>query len=163
MKRSFLFMALFIVVGIFGLSSIVEPQSLTPTIVQLTPSEMKWVTPNSLPAGAQLAVVYGNPFKPGLYVMLAKFPANWKNPPHTYPIEQVATVLSGTVYSGLGKTYDSNKLRMFPTGSVYTEPLNTPHFTETREEEVILHITGIGPFTRNMLNQLTIQEKNSWL
>jgi len=152
MKRSILFMVFLLVVGILGSSNTVQPQSPTPTIVQVTPGEVKWMPSPALPAGAQLAVVYGNPLKPGLYVMLLKFPANWKNPPHSHPIEQVATVLSGTVYSGLGESFDPNKLKMFPPGSVYTEPVNMSHFTETREEGVILHVTGVGPFSTQYIN-----------
>jgi len=113
---------------------------------------LKWMSSPALPAGAQIVVVYGSPLKPGLLVMLLKFPPNWKNPPHSHPAELVVTVLSGTVYSGLGESFDPNKLKMFPAGSVYTEPLNTPHFTETRGEEVILQGTGIGPFTTQYVN-----------
>ena len=47
---------------------------------------------------------------------------------------------------GLGESYDPNKLKMFPAGSVYVEPVGTPHFTETKEEGAILQITGVGPF-----------------
>lgn len=78
--------------------------------------------------------------------------ANWKNGPHSHPVEQIVTVLSGTVYAGLGESHDPNKLRMFPAGSVYTEPINTPHYTETREEGAILQATGIGPFGTQYVN-----------
>jgi uncharacterized RmlC-like cupin family protein len=110
------------------------------------------MTAPTLPAGAQFAVVYGKPLISGLYVMLVKIPPNWKNPPHSHPVEQVVTVLSGTVYAGLGESFDPNKLKMFPAGSVYTEPLNTPHFTETREEGAILQSTGVGPYSTQYVN-----------
>jgi quercetin dioxygenase-like cupin family protein len=152
MKRSILLIGFLFVVGIFALSNTAQPQSPTPTILELTPGEVKWMPSPALPPGAQVAVVYGNPLKAGLYVLLVKFPPNWKNPPHSHPIEQIATVLSGTVYSGLGESYDPKKLKMFPAGSVYTEPLNTPHFTETREEGAILQATGIGPLGTQYVN-----------
>ncbi len=64
----------------------------------------------------------------------------------------IATVLSGTVCSGLGETSDPNKLKMYPAGSVYIEPLNAPHFTRKRGKEVILKGTLIGPFTAQYVN-----------
>ncbi len=146
MKRSISLMALLFVIGTLGLSSFAQPQPTTPTIVQVTPADVKWMTHPALPVGAQLSVVYGNTTQPELYVMLLKCPANWKNPPHSHPVDQVYTVLSGTVYMGLGESYDPNKLKMFPASSVYVEPLNTPHFTETKEEGAILQLTGVGPF-----------------
>ena len=121
MKRSILLVSFLSVVGILALSNTAQPQSATPTILELTPSDVKWMPSPALPPGAQVAVVYGSPLKSGLYVMLVKFPPNWKNPPHSHPIEQIATVLSGTIYSGLGESFDSNKLKVFPAGSVYTE------------------------------------------
>jgi quercetin dioxygenase-like cupin family protein len=152
MEGSILLMAILFVVGIFGLPNMAQPQSPTPTIVQLTPGEVKWMTSPSLPGGAQLAVVYGNATKPELYIMLFKLPASWKNPPHSHLVEQVITVLSGTIYSGVGESYDPHKLKMFPAGSVYTDPLNMPHFTETRAEEVILQATGVGPLRTQYVN-----------
>lgn len=145
MKRSIWFLAFLVCVGALTLSGTAQPQAPKPILVQVTPAEVKWIPFPIFPAGAQVSVIYGNPSNPGLYVLLLKLPPNYKVPPHTHPVEQVATVLSGTVYSGLGESFDPNKLRMFPAGSVYTEPLNTPHFTETRGEEVILHATGVGP------------------
>jgi quercetin dioxygenase-like cupin family protein len=152
MTRSIWFMAFLSVVGIFVLSGTVEPQSPTPATVQVTPADIKWRPFPALPVGAQIAMIYGNPTKPELYVMLLKFPPNYKNPPHSHLVEQVATVLSGTVYSGLGESYDPNKLKMFPAGSVYTEPLNMPHFAETREEGVIFQVTGVGPLGTQYVN-----------
>jgi quercetin dioxygenase-like cupin family protein len=152
MTRSIWLMAFLSVVCIFILSGTAEPQSLTPTTVQVTPADIKWMPFPALPAGAHFAMIYGNPTNPELYVMLLKFPPNFKVPPHSHPVEQVATVISGTVYSGLGESYDPNKLRMFPAGSVYTEPLNMPHFLETREGGVIFQVTGVGPLSMQYVN-----------
>jgi len=134
------------------LSGSVYPQGSTPVSVQVTPSEVKWTPFPALQAGAQIAVIYGNPFKPELYVMLMKYPPNFKVLPHFHPVEQVATVLSGTIYSGFGESFDPNKLTMFPAGSVYTEPVKTPHFSETRAEGVILQVTGVGPNAMQYVN-----------
>ena len=152
MKRSILLMAVLFIVGILALYNTAQSQSPTTPIVQVTPGEVKWMPFKALAPGAQIAVIYGDPFKPELYVMLLKYPPNFKVLPHFHPIEQVATVLSGTIYSGLGESFDPNKLTMFPAGSVYTEPVKTPHFSETRAEGVILQVTGVGPNAMQYVN-----------
>jgi quercetin dioxygenase-like cupin family protein len=152
MKPSIWLTAFLCLVGILILSDTAQPQPPTPVFIQVTPSEVKWTPFPALPAGAQIAVIYGNPFKPELYVMPMKYPPNFKLLPHFHPVEQVATVLSGTIYSGVGESFDPNKLTMFPAGSVYTEPVKTPHFSETRAEGVILQVTGVGPNAMQYVN-----------
>lgn len=48
-----------------------------------TPDAIKWGdAPPSLPKGAKLAVLYGDPSKDGLFVVRVKFPANYKVAAH---------------------------------------------------------------------------------
>jgi hypothetical protein len=137
---------------VITLSGTAYPQGSTPVSVQVTPGEVKWMPFTAMAPGAQIAMIYGNPAKPELYVLFVKLPPNFKVLPHLHPVEQVATVLSGTVYSGLGESFDLNKLTMFPASSVYTEPLKTPHFSETKAEGVILQVTGVGPTGTQYVN-----------
>jgi quercetin dioxygenase-like cupin family protein len=152
MKRSIWFLVLLFAVGTFILSETAQTQSTTPVSIQVTPAEVKWMPFPGLPPGAQIAVIYGNPAKPGLYALLLKLPPDFKEPPHSHPVEQVVTVLSGAVYTALGESYDPNKLKMLPAGSLYTTPANTPHFSETRGEGVILQATGVGPSGTQYVN-----------
>ena len=58
--------------------------------------DMKWgAVPNVFPPGAQIAVVSGDPFKEGLYVVRLKMPAGYKIPAHNHPTTEYVTVLSG--------------------------------------------------------------------
>ena len=138
--------------AVITLSGTAYPQGTTPVSVQVTPDEVKWMPFTAAAPGAQIAMIHGNPFKPELYVMFVKFPPNFKTLPHLHPVEQVITVLSGTIHSGLGESFDSDKLKAFPAGSVYVEPLKTPHFSETRGEGVILQTTGVGPTGTQYVN-----------
>src|SRR5262245_8218239 len=62
----------------------------------LNADDVKWgPAPNVFPAGAQIAVVSGDPFKYGLYVVRLKMPANYKIPAHNHPTTEYVTVLSG--------------------------------------------------------------------
>src|SRR5437773_2555369 len=56
--------------------------------------------PPVFPKGAQIAVVSGDPFKDGLYVVRLKLPANYKIPAHNHPTSEYVTVLSGDFHVG---------------------------------------------------------------
>jgi hypothetical protein len=48
--------------------------------------DVKWgPAPNVFPARAQIAIVSGNPFKEGLYVVRLKMAAGYKIPAHNHP------------------------------------------------------------------------------
>jgi quercetin dioxygenase-like cupin family protein len=94
----------------------------------------------------QVAVLYGNPDKPGMYVVRLRFPAGLKIPPHTHPEgTRTLTVLSGTLYFGFGETFDEAKVTAYPPGTFFTELPTTPHYVWARDGEVVLQVTGIGP------------------
>jgi quercetin dioxygenase-like cupin family protein len=112
--------------------------------IVLVPSNLKWVD-NPAPAGAQTAVLFGDPTKPGPYVMRVKFPPNTKNPPHTHPDNRQATVISGTWYFGQGDKLDTEKATTLPAGTFFTEQANSVHYNFTTSEQVIVQISGTGP------------------
>src|SRR5947209_4265774 len=74
------------------------------------PSALKWQDgPPTLPAGAKFALLEGNPAKPGPFVMRIKFPDGFRVPPHTHPKPERVTVISGTLYLGMGEKFDRAK------------------------------------------------------
>jgi quercetin dioxygenase-like cupin family protein len=95
--------------------------------------------------GIQTVVLKGDPNGPGLYTIMLKVPAHTRIQAHDHPDDRVATVVSGTWYFGYGTAFDIGSLKALPSGSFYTEPAERVHFAETRESEVVLHITGNGP------------------
>jgi hypothetical protein len=112
---------------------------------RVTPSDLKWSPLPSMPTGTQSTVLHGNPAKPGLYTVRLKVPANSKMPVHSHPDERVRVIISGTYYSALGDKVDASKLLSFPPGTFSHVPPKVWQFAETRDEEVIFEITGIGP------------------
>ena len=107
------------------------------------PQEIKY---NASGKGVETAVLYGDPSKPGLYVVRLKLPAGARVMPHIHPGEaRTMTVLSGTLYFGFGTEFDETKLKPYPAGTFFTELPTTPHFVAAKEGEVIFQASGIGP------------------
>jgi hypothetical protein len=100
-----------------------------------------------------LAVLQGNPGKPGLFTIRVKLPANYTLPVHSHPDERTRTIIVGTYYSAIGDKADASKLIAFPPGTVSYVPPTVWQFAETRDEEVVFQITGIGPTRIDYLNQ----------
>ncbi|HEY6868841.1 MAG TPA: cupin domain-containing protein, partial [Novosphingobium sp.] len=60
------------------------------------PAELKWVpAPPGLPAGAEIAVVKGDPGKAGMFTIHLKTPANYSVAPHWHPTDEHVTLVSG--------------------------------------------------------------------
>lgn len=99
------------------------------------------------PLGApQHATLFGDPSQAGLYVDRIKFMPGMKVMPHWHP-DTVRTVLvmSGTFYFAVGEQWDESKLKVYPAGTLYSEPARSPHFGWAKDGEVILQVTAIGP------------------
>jgi hypothetical protein len=76
----------------------------------LSPQDIKWgPAPAMLPPGAEAAVLFGDPSKEGLFVLRLKFPKGYRVPPHTHPVDEVLTVISGTFSIGMGKSADQRR------------------------------------------------------
>ena len=107
------------------------------------PQEIKY---NASGKGVETAVLYGDPSKPGLYVVRLKLPAGARVMPHIHPGEaSTMTVFSGTLYFGFGTEFDETKLKPYPAGTFFTELPTTPHFVAAKDGEVIFQASGIGP------------------
>ena len=106
--------------------------------IRLTPPEIKW--PSSGPV-----TLKGDPTKPGLYTIRFRIPPNTRAMPHAHQDDRSATILSGTWYFGYGKTFNEAALKALPPGSFYTEPPGTYHFSMTKEDEVVIEVSGYGP------------------
>lgn len=119
----------------------------------LAPDEMKWgPAPPGLPPGADIAVVSGDPSKPGLpFTMRARFPDGYKVPPHWHPTDENVTVLQGTINLGTGDTFDQSATKALPTGSFASMPKHMHHFAWA-SGETIIQIHGMGPFAITYVN-----------
>lgn len=116
------------------------------------PTALKWQdAPASLPAGAKIALLEGDPAKPGPFVFRVKMPDGYKVMPHTHPKPERVTVISGTLYIGMGAKYDTTKARAMPAGSYGTWPAEMKHYGWAKGETV-LQLHGEGPWAITYLD-----------
>ena len=102
----------------------------------------------------QTVVLFGDPSKPGLFVSRVRFSPGWKDAPHWHPdAARTAVVLSGTLYFGVGDTWDESKFKAYPAGTFYSEPSKAPHFTWAKDGEVVIQVSGIGPSGKTFIKQ----------
>ena len=114
--------------------------------------------PPSLPKGAKLAVLQGDPGKPGPFTLRLKTPANYKIPPHTHTQSENITVLSGALYLGYGDKMDMGKGHALKSGGYHWLPGKTAHYAYTKSPTTV-QVSGEGPFDILYLNPADNPEK----
>ena len=115
--------------------------------ILMSASDVKWMpAPPSLPPGAQLAVIEGDPTKAGgTFTIRLKAPDGYKVPPHWHPVAEHVTVLEGTFFIGMGDKFDESAGKKLKAGSFASMPQGMRHFAWTKGETVI-QVHGVGPF-----------------
>ena len=120
--------------------------------VMVAPSAVKWRdAPPSLPPGAKMAVVSGDPAQAVPLVIRAQMPAGYRIPPHWHPTDEHVTVLSGTVALGMGEKFDESALKDVPSGGYFVAPTEMRHFFMAKTAATI-QVHGMGPFAINYVN-----------
>lgn len=118
----------------------------------VTPEQLKWGEgPPTLPKGAKLAVLQGDPGKEGPFSLRLKFPANYKIAPHTHPSDYTVTVMSGSPSVGLGEKVDTKALHALKPGSFHYLPGKTAHYWVIKGATEI-QVQGTGPFGMTYVN-----------
>lgn len=120
------------------------------TVQTALPENVKWAAFPPL-LGAKLAVLAGDPTKPGLTTFRLWFPANYQVPAHFHPVTENVTVISGTIHVGMGDKLDMAKGTAYPAGSFAAVPADHRHYAWTKDETIIqIHI--VGPTSMTFVN-----------
>jgi quercetin dioxygenase-like cupin family protein len=139
------------VVAVAGVASTAPADPMKEHTI-VSPQEVKWgPAPAVLPPGAEAAVLFGDPSKEGLFALRLKLPEGYKVPPHTHPVDEVVTVISGTFALGMGETADQSKAQPLPAGSFFALPPDTAHYVFI-DEETVIQINTIGPWGLTYIN-----------
>ncbi|MGJ0502973.1 MAG: cupin domain-containing protein [Methylocystis sp.] len=110
------------------------------------PQNMKWEpAPSSLPGGAEMAVLYGDPTKEGDYVVRIRAPKGYRIPPHTHPKTELVTIISGAFSFGRGQAADRAGVEKLPAGGFISMPAGVLHYVFV-DEDSVLQINAAGPF-----------------
>ena len=110
-----------------------------------TPAEIKWVR-NAAGTNEQ-AVLFGDPSKPGPYVVRIKWLPGNMSRPHFHPNDRFFVVLSGTWWMGTGENFDPEGTVPAPAGSYVIHYGGRVHFDGAKGEETIIQVWGMGPAT----------------
>lgn len=113
--------------------------------ILVTPDAITWKPgPTSIPPGAEMAVLAGDPTKPGPYTLRVRFPDGYRLPPHVHPAEERATVLQGSLLVGFGERWDDASAIVMAAGSFRVTPPGVPHYLRA-QGETIFQVDGVGP------------------
>jgi quercetin dioxygenase-like cupin family protein len=118
-----------------------------PTMSVVPADSMQWKEgPRSLPRGAQMMVLEGDPSQPGPFTIRFKFPDGFTIQPHWHTQTEHATVLAGVLHLGMGDTFHPGAMKALAAGSFGWWVAGTRHFARA-EGETILQLHGMGPWT----------------
>lgn len=110
-------------------------------------SETSWKDgPASLPNGAMIAVLEGDPNQEGLFVFRLKVPDGYRVPPHTHPKTERVTIIAGTFHLGMGEKFDESATQALPAGTYGYWPAGMKHFVWV-SGETIVQFHGMGPWS----------------
>jgi hypothetical protein len=127
-------------------------QSADNAAANLDPKVLSYKLPDQIewkhdPVGADMAVLHGDPSKPGLYIVLVKWTPHHMSHPHWHPNDRFITVISGTWWVGTGPKFDPDKTVAMPAGSYVTHFGKQIHYDGAKDSEAVLEIVGEGPAT----------------
>ena len=109
------------------------------------PKDIKWV---KTPGGtAERAILFGDPDKPGAYVMRLKWLPGGMSRPHFHPNDRFFTVISGTWWVGTGEKFDPESTVPAPAGSYVVHYANKIHYDGAKGAECVIQVWGMGPAT----------------
>lgn len=138
----------------WGFVSPTQAQDTTahPDHILMTPEDYVWSdAPASIPPGARVMVIEGDPAVAGAFTMRLWMPANYVISPHFHPADEHVTVISGSFYMGMGDTCDKDIAKRLPPGSFAMMKKGTRHFAFTKEETVV-QLHGVGPWGLTYVN-----------
>ena len=105
-----------------------------------------WVVPPVLPPGAFIAVVSGDPTRPGPFTLLVSMPNGYRIPPHSHPSYEHVEVKEGTLLVGTGDQLDPKMTQALAAGDSATAPAGVHHFSIAKGR-TLLSATFMGPYT----------------
>src|ERR1700751_5392263 len=113
---------------------------------QVNPTDLQWgPAPAVFPKGAQMAVLSGDPGKPGVFVVRLKMPAGYRIAAHHHPSDEYVTVITGDFSLGMGDKLDPAKGATLKPGGFAQAPAQMNHYAWTTTGAIV-QVSAEGPF-----------------
>ena len=127
--------------------AVVALVSATTAPIEAQKATLKWgPAPPSLPAGARMAVISGNPGAPGPFTIRLELPNGFTISPHFHPVDEHQTLITGRIGHGMGDTVDVRKVKWLRPGQSVVLPANVHHYVKTRGRTVVA-VSAMGPLS----------------
>jgi|SRR6185369_12765812 len=107
--------------------------------------DIKWV--RNAAGTNESAVLFGDPAKPGPYVIQLKWLPGNMSRPHFHPNDRFFVVVKGTWWVGTGEKFDPESTVPVTAGSYVVHYAQKIHYDGAKGEECIIQVWGMGPAT----------------
>ena len=143
MKRCIV--AAMLATGLAGPAIAVE---LNPKAIAIRQADqLPWRDPTGA-APVNQVILFGDPTKPGFYMVMNRFKPGSFSRPHFHPNDRFITVISGTWWVGSGPNFEpANGSVPMPAGSFVTHYGKQVHWDGAKDVDAVLLIVGNGPAT----------------
>jgi quercetin dioxygenase-like cupin family protein len=129
-----------------------NPTVESPHATMVFPDQVAWTpAPPSLPAGAKVAVLDGDPKQAGPFTMRISLPDGYRIPPHSHPAVERVTVIKGTFQLGMGDKFDEAALKSLPAGAFTAMQPGTHHYVRAKGDTQV-QVNATGPWKLTYVN-----------
>jgi quercetin dioxygenase-like cupin family protein len=116
------------------------------------PAALQWgPAPPNFPAGAMMAIVSGDPSKPGPFVLQLKLPDGYTFPPHFHPTAEKVTVMSGQFWFAMGDMIKAADMKAMDVGQSGEIPATMHHYARAKGATIV-QVSSTGPFVLTYVN-----------
>lgn len=146
--------AIFAVVALVAMIGTAAAAELDPkALIYQLPDQIKWNPPSA--GGAQNVVLFGDPAKPGLYLVRNKWLAgDHFSRPHFHPNDRLIYVLGGTWWVGTGPIFDPAHSVPMRAGTFVTHFGKRVHWDGAKSEDASILLFGEGPATTTRVPEI---------
>ena len=99
-----------------------------------------------------MALVRGDPRKPGPFTVRFRLRNGFAVPPHFHPVDEHQTLISGRIGHGMGDAVDLESVKWLRPGQSITLPANAHHYVRTRGRTLV-EVSAVGPFVVTYVNR----------
>ena len=117
-------------------------QKAATEFVEIKPAEIKWVVREQ---GVKSVTLFGDPDKPGLYIVRNIFPAGIMSSPHSHDQDRYVTVIRGVWHAGTSTNWQASDTVAIAAGGMMFHPAGKIHFDGAIEGDAEVQIMGMGP------------------